>query len=138
VKIRFFIIACFIFCISERLYAQVEHNYNLGPQVTNCDSLVELSSEYVGAIKSLSEATWRYRQTISLRRTTGFRKAEFFSCDGTKGYLVVLISREECIYHQVPLTLWDELAASSDPESFIALSLRDKFESLCGEKDSER
>ena len=115
----------------RNVFAQVEHNYPMGPQKTNCDSLSAISSVFSEALHAIEISTWRFKQSIKLNRLNGILRAEYYSCDGQTGFLIVLTSNKECIYKIVPVNLWNEFLKTNDPEKYIDEKISKNFESDC-------
>jgi hypothetical protein len=101
------------------LHAQdVEHNYLVGPQFTDCDSLKfdGLTTEKV--IEHIRTAEFRYQQNFKLTRRMGFKGAEYFSCDLTTGLLIIHQDGEKLLFSSVSKADWEILSSSSDPEGY--------------------
>ncbi len=97
---------------------EVEHNYLVGPQLTNCDSL-EIDDFSLGkAIEKIRGAKYRFDQKFRLTRKSGLQKGEFYSCDNQRGYLIITMDNEEFLFVSVDKSFWNELISSSDPEGF--------------------
>lgn len=107
--------------------AQVRHNYPVGPGKTTCDSLMVHDNDFEGNLEKITHATWRYTQSMHLNRPSGFRNAEFYSCDVQTGYLVILIDDKKYIYQKVPVSLWEEFTKTTDPDTFIRNKIVNKF-----------
>ncbi len=101
------------------LHAQdVEHNYLVGPQFTDCDSLkfdgltIEKTIEYIRTLK------FRYQQNFKLTRRMGFKGAEYFSCDLMTGLLIIHHDGKQFLFSDVSKADWEILSSSSDPEGY--------------------
>lgn len=108
----------FSLVISNQAFAQeVEHNYLVGPQFTNCDSLEvnELSPEK--KIDAIRTSKFRFDQSFNLTRRQGLQGGEYYSCDNQVGFLVITYNGEEFLYEGVEKATWNNLISSSDPES---------------------
>lgn len=110
--------------------AQVRHNFPMGPQKTNCDTLVIRDNDFEASLQKIEGATWRYTQSMHLNRPFGFRSADFYSCDGQTGYLVIRVDEEKYIYMKVPVSVWEEFSKTSDPENFIKEKIDGNFSEL--------
>jgi len=117
---------------SSFTFSQVEHNYLVGPQSTNCDSL-DLSSDSLGElIKRIENSTFRFQQQFKISRTYGIMNARYFSCDGERGFLIMKIDKKDLIYFEVPKSVWDTLITSSDINAYYASQIRDHYEMVGG------
>lgn len=101
------------------LYAQeVEHNYLVEPQFTDCDSLKIDGLATEKAIERVRSAKFRYQQNIKLTRHSGLKSAEFYSCNMISGLLVVQFDNEQFLFSAVSKADWEAITSSSDPEGF--------------------
>ncbi len=119
----------FYFFISMvHIYAQeVEHNYPVGPQKTNCDSL-QLKDRSTGEIISnIENSTFRFDQGFKISRFAGIRAGHFYSCDGENGYLILTIGKEKKIFSGVPKTIWNEFIKSTDLDGYFDEKIKTKF-----------
>jgi hypothetical protein len=111
-------------CINVPVFSQVEHNYKVGPQTANCDTL-DISTYPFQEAKSVIElATFRYYQQFKISRTYGVMSARFYSCDGNSGYLLMKVDKKDLIYLEVPETKWKGLISSSDINGFYNAEIK--------------
>ena len=112
----YIIFSSWIYCGSKA--QEVEHNYLVGPQSTNCDSLdlIEISlSESIALIRA---STYRFDQSFRLTRKQGLQLGEYYSCDNKEGFLIIKYDGKESLYYKVDKHIWDELISSLDPEGY--------------------
>lgn len=116
--IRYLLPVIFFMTLSS-LYAQeVEHNYLVGPRFTDCDSLKIDGLSTAKAIDLIRLMKFRYQQNFKLTRRSGFKSAEFYSCDLLSGILIVQFDNEQFLFMEVRKADWELLTSSSDPEGF--------------------
>jgi hypothetical protein len=108
---------------------EVEHNYLVGPQFTQCDSLEIEGMPLEEAIEKIRETKFRYQQNFILTRRHGFKGGEYYSCNNTEGYLIVLYHDNTVVYQNVKKEFWEKLISSTDPEG-VYLSNRKSFDVL--------
>jgi len=102
---------------------EVEHNFLVGPQSTNCDSLRFDGMEKAAILRQLEESKFRTSENFVLRRKSGLRAASFYSCDNKTGYLVIRYNDDDEIYLDVPLETWQSLTKNADPDGFYLQSI---------------
>jgi len=124
-----------IMCVIGPLYAQVEHNYKVDPQSTNCDSLKVNSYTIDEAITIIERTTFRYQQQFRISRTYGVMSARFFSCDGKSGYLIIKVDKRDYIYIDVPEPKWTSLISSTDINGFYEVEIKGIYEVITGDND---
>ena len=97
---------------------EVEHNYTVGPQTTNCDSLDLSKVPAENQIASIRSATFRFDQSFKLTRRTGLKGGSFYSCDNKSGYLIIKYNEKEQLIADVKKEQWQEFISSRDPEGY--------------------
>ena len=97
---------------------QVEHNFLVGPNKTDCDSLPEIFPDQDRALELIQGAKFRFTQEFEIRRNAGFRGANFYSCDNEEGLLVVKVDDQSIIFPNVPKRIWDEFIGSNNMEGY--------------------
>lgn len=113
---------------SKSLYAQVERNYKVGPQSTNCDSL-NLNAIFIDeAISIIEQTTFRYQQQFKISRTYGVMNARFYSCDGKLGYLIMNVDKKDFIYFDIPEPVWTDFISSADINGYYDDEIKGNYE----------
>jgi len=119
----------FLFMIGARnVNAQVEHNYPVGPQSTNCDSLDITLLSLDEAILKVESSKFRFQQQFKISRTYGVMSAKYYSCNGKSGYLIMLVDKKDLMYLEVPKSVWDTLITSSDINAFYKSEIEESYE----------
>ncbi|HNP19148.1 MAG TPA: hypothetical protein PKL31_11980 [Fulvivirga sp.] len=112
------VFAYFFILIATTVEGQVEHNFKMGPEKTNCQNIpLEFKPEQLdSAIIIIQSATYRYTEHIVISRYYTPREATFYSCDGDKGWVIARINdTDHEVYSEVPLSIWETFANSEDP-----------------------
>lgn len=117
-------------CINVPVFSQVEHNYKVGPQSANCDTLDIASYPLEEARSAIELATFRYQQQFKISRTYGVMSARFYSCDGNSGYLVMKVDKKDLIYMEVPETKWKGLISSADINGFYDTEIKGNYDAI--------
>ena len=112
----YIIFSSWIYCGSKA--QEVEHNYLVGPQSTNCDSLDIIGFSLSESIALIRASTYRFDQSFRLTRKQGLQLGEYYSCDNEVGFLIIKYDGKESLYHKVDKRIWDELISTSDPEGY--------------------
>ena len=112
----YIIFSSWIYCGSKA--QEVEHNYLVGPQSTNCDSLDIIGFSLSESIALIRASTYRFDQSFRLTRKQGLQLGEYYSCDNKEGFLIIKYDGKESLYYKVDKHIWDELISSSDPEGY--------------------
>lgn len=97
---------------------EVEHNYDVGPQSANCDSLDIVGQSLPESIELIRVTKFRFNQSFRLSRKQGLQLGAYYSCDNEGGFLIIKYDGKELLYHHVNKQLWEEFISSSDPEGY--------------------
>lgn len=116
---KFFYILILLSLVTSHVFAQeVEHNYQVGPQSTNCDSLDITGLSQSGSIELIRASKFRFNQSFRLSRKQGLQLGGYFSCDNKEGFLIIKYDGKESLYQNVAKQVWEEFISSSDPEGY--------------------
>ena len=119
VRVLFVAMVAVLLLSIEAAGQEVEHNYLVGPQFTDCDSLKMDGLTAEQAIEKIRKTKYRFDQKFRLTRKQGLQKGEFYSCDNQTGYLVITFDGQELLYFHVNKDFWNNLITSTDPEGYI-------------------
>ena len=122
------VVTFLILSVNNQVFAQVEHNYKVGPQSANCDTLDISSFSLDEAISAIELSTFRYQQQFKISRTYGIMSARFYSCDGNSGYLILKVDKKDIIYLEVPETIWKGLISSADINGFYDAEIKGNYD----------
>jgi hypothetical protein len=105
-------------CLAFSSYGQVEHNFVMTPEKTDCHSLIMKEDSAIN-IQEIRKSTFRFKEEIKISRYYTPRSIEYYSCDGENGYLIAIESEDHTIlFVNVPKTKYDSLSNSDDPITF--------------------
>ena len=127
VHIVIFIGGMFLWLSSAKAQ-EVEHNYPMGPQYTDCDSLeIDFDMDQSDFEEKLNSTVFRFSQEFRLRRLSGVQYGKFYSCDGQWGYLLVQYNGKKSIHEAVDKSFWDSLVKSQDPDNYYLDTIKKKY-----------
>ena len=108
-------------CLSSVLSAQIEHNFEMGPSNTTCDSLILKRTDEITLIQQIRNTSFRYQEDLKISRYYVPKHVWFYSCDGATGYLIAKESEAvEKVYQEVSQKIWQQFVDTDDPISFYA------------------
>jgi hypothetical protein len=111
------------FC--DQVSAQVKHNFEMGPENTDCGTLDSLTLEETAMVETILQTTFRIRENMQVSRYSPPRQFVFVSCDGKTGYLLVYITESSIeLYENVAIESWEQIRDARDPRE-IYHSLKD-------------
>ena len=107
-----------IFNLTCVIAQEVKHNFLVGPQLVNCDSMELAGFSTNQCIDSIRASSFRFDQSFRLTRKQGLQSAEYYSCDNMSGYLIVRYNGLFDLFNNVEKHIWDQMISSSDPEGY--------------------
>ena len=93
-----------------------------------CETLPESFSSYSEATSEISNTSFNISDSVDTSSSSWITDANFYSCDGTKGFLVISTSKKDYIFKNVPLNLWLNFKRASSFGKFYNRKIRDKFQ----------
>ncbi len=115
--------------VGQIMAQEVEHNFLVGPQYTDCDSLDFEDIKKGEAIEIIKASKFRYTQNFKLTRKQGLMGGNFYSCDNQTGFLIIIYENLDCLYFNISKDEWEALITSKDPEGYY-LDQREKWPSI--------
>jgi hypothetical protein len=107
-----------ILCLSITAFAQIEHNFSMAPEKTDCHILI-LKEDSLSNIEEIRNSTFRFKEEMNISRYYAPRTIEYYSCDGITGYLIAVENETiTLLYLNVLKTKYDSLSNNDDPITF--------------------
>ncbi len=122
------LILCFWVITCSPAWAQVSHNYTVGPQNTNCDSLNLKDIDETEAMDLIRQSKFRFDQHFNIRRNSGLQAGYFYSCDNKSGFLIIRHDGKNHLFSRVPVEIWDELISSGDPDGVFEKKILPEYQ----------
>lgn len=117
-KLHYYILLVTLLNSHFAMAQEVEHNYKVGPQHTNCDSLNIEDKSVDKSIAIIRHTKFRFNQSFQLRSKQGLQSGEYYSCDNKIGFLIIKYEGKEFLYQRVGKKTWEDFISSSDPEGY--------------------
>lgn len=111
------LIAIALCALNSFTQAQVEHNFEMSPEKTDCH-LLELTDSKADNIAAIKNANYRLKENLKLSRYYSPKNLDFYSCDGKFGYLIAEMQGSLVLHMNIRTTLWDSLTNTDDPIGF--------------------
>lgn len=112
------VIILLLLVVTSPTYSQIEHNFKMGPQKTDCHTL-ELSLDTAQNVELIRLRKFRVKEEFQISRSQVPNSLEFYSCDGEQGYIIAIESKSSTVlFRDINKSLWDSLLITEDPLSF--------------------
>ncbi len=95
--------------------AQVKHNFEKGPENTDCHKITFNHESESAFVADLKERTYRFTEELTISRYQSPRNLLYLSCDGKTGFVIAQLTEDKSAIHpDVTKTAWDSLLGSDD------------------------
>jgi len=128
IRLCLLVVSCIL--TLNHAWSQVEHNFVVGPQNTTCDSLPEIFQNKAIALDQIRAAKFRFTQQFEIVRPSGFQGANYYSCDGKNGFLLVKNDNQNIIFKDVPTKIWEEFIQSNNMEGYFLKKIKQQYPTL--------
>ena len=121
---RFIGIILLLLAIKPLVQGQVQHNFKMDPQKTDCHEL-ELTANTLDNIARIEATKFRLTEQLQLSKFTNPQRLVYYSCDGKVGYVISTESEAKIILiEKIKKTLWDSFVNSDDPIEFYQTNFK--------------
>lgn len=127
---KYLLTITFLLFVSS-LVAQVEHNFEMKPENTDCHLLTPEDKTVTELIQQIRKGSFRFNQKIRISRYRVPHQLEYFSCDGEKGFILALMdNNQELVFSNIPKAEWDALLDAKDILAYYNSEFTRKFKPL--------
>lgn len=104
----------------------VEEEVEVAPEFT-CESLPSSYDSYEDAKNQISSATFPVQESANTAGSSWMRSANFYSCDGQQGFLIIGTDNQTYIHANVSVGLWEEFANASSKGSYYSRNVKGRY-----------
>lgn len=97
-------------------------------QSAECEGLETEWKSGKDAMEAISEYYFSHYDELFVSTSKTLRSAQFFSCDGKFGYLVVKSKRAVYIHKNVPINNWNALKEAKSIGGFYNFYIRNRYQ----------
>jgi hypothetical protein len=94
----------------------------------NCDQLPQSYSSYREAIAVIRTTHFNLTDKLNTYRSSWIRGADYYSCDGLTGFLIVKTASRTYIYSHVPLDVWKGFKMADSFGSYYDRNIKSRYE----------
>lgn len=80
---------------------------NIEQNNLDCNNLPTKYSSYDEAIQLITTTTFKINESVNTSRSSWIRGANYYSCDGLYGFLIIKTDRNDYIHSNVPISVWE-------------------------------
>jgi len=101
----------------------------VSPPKQDCNLLNLNVSSYNQAEALIKQAQFKIEEQQNMRSSGWIKRAEYYSCDGETGYLIIYLDRGKSYLHQnLPLSVWKAFVNASSYGSFYTKRIRGNYQ----------
>ena len=82
--------------------------FTLSCNSLDCKTLPNSYESYSKAIALIEQTTFNFTDEVDTSSSSWIRKANYYSCDNSTGYLIIETDSENYIHQDVPIAVWKE------------------------------
>ncbi|MCG2760595.1 MAG: KTSC domain-containing protein [Candidatus Delongbacteria bacterium] len=95
--------------------------------ISNCSQITTPYKSYEEANNTVESVDFKYKDEVNTAKSSWIRGAQYYSCDGSTGYLVYQTDKKEYIHQQVPIEVWKEFKNAESFGRFYIKNLKHKY-----------
>jgi len=93
----------------------------------NCSNVPATFTSYDEAITDVHGATFDLVDSANTGQSSFVTSANYYSCDGQSGYLIVGLKGREYIHKDVPVQIWQQFKQATSYGEFYAEFIRGRY-----------
>ena len=84
----------------------------------DCNKLPASYTSYVQASQLIKSSTFKMHESVNTSKSSWVRGADYYSCDGQEGYLIIKADDRDYIHQNVPIDTWNGFKKASSFGSY--------------------
>ena len=93
----------------------------------SCNNLGNFSF-YDNATRRIRSSDFEYEDVVYTTSSSWINKAEYYSCDGSKGYFIITMGDKEYTYDEMPRQVWTSFKNASTHGSFYSSRIKGSYQ----------
>lgn len=94
----------------------------------DCSKLPQIFQTYQDAKQIISVTNFKIKENLNTFQSSWIRSAQFFSCDGEKGFMIFKTDRQEYIHQDLPIGIWNSFKRATSFGSFYNANIKNKYQ----------
>ena len=83
---------------------------------------------YSEALTTIQNAKFNITNSVDTSKSSWIEDANYYSCDGVNGFLIIETSKRDYIFKNVPIQIWNNFKNASSFGSFYNRKIRDNYQ----------
>ncbi|MCM4171605.1 KTSC domain-containing protein [Arenibacter sp. TNZ] len=93
----------------------------------DCSRIDKTFGTYQNALKIIKSSDFNLIDDCNTSRSSWIYNAEYFSCDGKTGFLIIETKSRTYIHEKVPIEIWNEFKKAESFGKYYNLNLKSRF-----------
>ncbi len=94
----------------------------------SCNNLPATFTSYNDAVSLVKNSSFKIKEDVNTSKSSWIRGASYYSCDGTKGYLIIRTDSKEYIHMDMPIEVWHEFKNADSFGSYYQYHIKGKYQ----------
>jgi len=94
----------------------------------NCEILDDNFESYKVAIQTLKSTKFNFSEKLNTSKSSWIYDAEYYSCDGENGFLLITTKTKTYIHRNVPIKIWNEFKKAESFGSFYSGNIKSRYQ----------
>jgi len=95
---------------------------------SNCDKLPTYFNSYSEAEKQIQNSHFNLKEEVNTNKISWIRGAKYFSCDNKTGFFFLQTDREDYIYQNLPIEIWNGFKNASSFGSYYNANIKHRYQ----------
>jgi hypothetical protein len=91
-----------------------------------CETLGGFRS-YDDAVRKVRSSDFKFTDAIRTPGSSFVRSAEYYSCNGSRGYFIIYLNNGDYIYENMPISVWNSFKGASSHGSFYSSRIKGNY-----------
>jgi hypothetical protein len=92
-----------------------------------CNQLPTTFSSYEEAMDAIEGASFSIEESVNTSKSSFINDADYYSCNGSDGYLVIQLKDQDYIYEGIPVSIWREFIDAESFGSFYVANIKGRY-----------
>jgi hypothetical protein len=92
--------------------------------ISECEELIKMLETEKDQHRTLQSFEFNFRESFETPAVRGIQKADYYSCNGKSGYLLVNRHNRALLFKDFPIDQWFEFKFANSPENFYSSMIK--------------
>ncbi len=94
----------------------------------DCETIPKTYTSYTEALSTIKNTSFNYTDSVNTSSSSWITDANYYSCDETKGFLIIETTKKNYIFKNVPIQIWHNFKDASSFGKFYSKFIRGKYQ----------